>query len=90
MLISHSSRRIKGLYRIKLSHPTTTLNLFVNFAYSYNFFQTNIPMYAETADTGIKIGIINFHTRCSKIVTLSNVIKSISKNVLNILTDHGK
>jgi hypothetical protein len=49
-----------------------------------------MPMYAETSDTGINIGKINFHKSCSNMITLSNVIRSIPKKALNIFTDHGK
>ena len=41
-------------------------------------------------ETGIKTGTMKFHKSCSNISTLSKVIKFISKNDLNILTDHGK
>lgn len=76
--------------KIWSNYSTTTLNMLVNLECSHNFFQINNPKYADMMETGIKIGTMNFHKSCSKINTLSKVIRSIPKNDLNIFTDHGK
>jgi hypothetical protein len=76
--------------RIWSDYLTTTLNILISLECSYILVQINSPKYADTKETGIKIGTMNFHKSCSNINTLSKVIRSIPKNDLNILTDHGK
>lgn len=71
-------------------YSTTNLNILVSLVCSHNFFQINNPKYADTKETGTKIGKMNFHNSCSNISTLWKVIRFIPKNDLNIFTDHGK
>ena len=72
------------------NYSATTLNTLDNLERSNNFFQINSPKNADMKETGNKIGTMNFHKSCSNINTLSKVTRSIPKNDLNILTDHGK
>lgn len=56
--------------RIGSYYSTTTLNILVSLECSHNFFQINNPKYADTKETGTKIGKMNFHNSCSNIITL--------------------